>query len=73
MDAAELRWFVESLADGGTHKAAYRPASRLVHTVCGREFVPLAVGMPPRPGPLPGVPLDAAQICPECRRRLHEQ
>ena len=35
-------------------KATTAPASRSVHTVCGREFISLAVGMPSNPGPLPG-------------------
>ncbi|MBV9059466.1 MAG: hypothetical protein JO296_08615 [Pseudonocardiales bacterium] len=62
------RWFVRSMGDHDTHLGSYNPTSRSVHALCGVEFVALAVGMPPKPGPLPGAPVDPAQICPKCRR-----
>jgi len=65
---SESRWFVQSVADGGTHKGVYCQTSRCVHALCGVEFVPLPVGMPPKLGPLSGAPLDVDQICPECRK-----
>jgi hypothetical protein len=39
-----------------------------VRALCGAEFAPLPVGMPPKLGPLSGAPPDVNQICPQCRK-----
>lgn len=68
MSGSDHRWYVQSLADGGTHKGVYIPTRSSVRALCGAEFAPLPVGMPPRLGPLSGAPPDVNQICPQCRK-----
>jgi hypothetical protein len=63
---ARSEWWVRSFADGDTHIGSWSPATRSVHSACGLEFQPLAVGWPAQLAPLPGSPPDSTQICGDC-------
>jgi hypothetical protein len=65
-ESPSVSWYLRSLADADTHRGSYSTVTRSVHAVCGEEFVPIILtnGAPI----MIWVPVDPAQICPECRR-----
>jgi hypothetical protein len=64
--SARREWWPRSFGDHDTHAGSWSPVTRSVHSVCGLEFRPLAVGWPARIVPLPGSPPDPTQICARC-------
>lgn len=63
------KWFVRSFADGDTHRSAGLLVYGKITSLCGKEFVPMPLGLDGRRLHFPAAPPDPLQVCSECREK----